>query len=417
LYSSKFRRNLISFKDIHLNSYHVETTNEGSDKYFYITSIISGQKLILEKLSAFSFGLYYTTIRTIESHVVIHQKCSNPNMFMLWHNHLGHPETIIMRRIIENSHGYPLKNQKIRLPSHYPCAACSQGKPVIKSPHSKIIVESPSFLQRIQGDICGPIHPPCGSFRYFMVLIDTSTRWSHVCLLSTRNVAFARLLAQIIRLRAQFPDYPIQSIRIDNAGEFTFQAFYNYCMSIGINVEHPIAHTHTQNGLAELFIKRLQLIARPLLIKSKLPISAWGLAILHVASLIRIRPTSYQKYSPLQLAFGQPPNIFHFRIFGCAVYVPIALPQHIKMGPQRRLWIYIGFDSPSIIRYLEPLTGDIFKARFEDCHFDENILSSLGKEKYLLEARQEITWNNSALSHFDHRTNQCELEVHMIIHL
>jgi len=338
-------------------------------------------------------------------------------MFMLWHDHLGHPETIIMRRIIENSHGYPLKNQKIRLPSHYPCAACSQGKPVIKSPHSKIIVESPSFLQRIQGDICGPIHPPCGSFRYFMVLIDTSTRWSHVCLLSTRNVAFARLLAQIIRLRAQFPDYPIQSIRIDNAGEFTFQAFYNYCMSIGINVEHPIAHTHTQNGLAELFIKRLQLIARPLLIKSKLPISAWGLAILHVASLIRIRPTSYQKYSPLQLAFGQPPNIFHFRIFGCAVYVPIALPQHIKMGPQRRLWIYIGFDSPSIIRYLEPLTGDIFKARFEDCHFDENILSSLGKEKYLLEARQEITWNNSALSHFDHRTNQCELEVHMIIHL
>jgi len=101
-------------------------------------------------------------------------------MFMLWHDHLGHPETIIMRRIIENSHGYPLKNQKIRLPSHYPCAACSQGKPVIKSPHSKIIVESPSFLQRIQGDICGPIHPPCGSFRYFMVLIDTSTRWSHV---------------------------------------------------------------------------------------------------------------------------------------------------------------------------------------------------------------------------------------------
>jgi transposase InsO family protein len=159
-----------------------------------------------------------------------------------------------------------------------------------------------------------------------MVLIDASTRWSHVCLLSTRNVAFARLLAQIIRLRAQFPDYPIQSIRMDNAGEFTSQAFYDYCMSIGINVEHPVAHTHTQNGLAESFIKRLQLIARPLLMKSKLPVYAWGHAILHAASLVRIRPTSYQKYSPLQLTFGQPPNIFHFRIFGCAVYVPIAPP-------------------------------------------------------------------------------------------
>ena len=83
-----------------------------------------------------------------------------------------------------------------------------------------------------------------------MVLIDALTRWSHVCLLSTRNLAFARLLAQIIRLRAQFPDYPIKSIRLDNAGEYTSHAFDNYCMSIGINIEHPVAHVHTQNGLA-----------------------------------------------------------------------------------------------------------------------------------------------------------------------
>jgi hypothetical protein len=58
------------------------------------------------------------------------------------------------------------------------------------------------------------------------------------------------------------------------------------------------------------------------------------------------------------------------------------------MGPQRRLVIYIGFDSPSIIRYLEPLIDDIFKVRFEDCHFDENIFPSLGKEKSLSEAQQ-----------------------------
>ncbi|XP_060965103.1 5-methyltetrahydropteroyltriglutamate--homocysteine methyltransferase 1-like [Cannabis sativa] len=53
---------------------------------------------------------------------------------------------------------------------------------------------------------------------------------------------FARLLAQIIRLRAQFPDYAIKTIRLDNPGEFTSQALNDYCMSIGINVEHPVAH-------------------------------------------------------------------------------------------------------------------------------------------------------------------------------
>ena len=150
------------------------------------------------------------------------------------------------------------------------------------------MAESPVFLERIHGDICGPIHPPCGPFHYFMVLIDASTTWSHVCLLSTRNVSFGRFLAQIIKLRAHFSDYPIKTIRLDNAGEFTSQTFNNFCMSIGINVEHSVAHVHTQNGLAEFFIKRLPLIARPLLMKTKLPGSTWGHAIMHAASLIRI---------------------------------------------------------------------------------------------------------------------------------
>ena len=66
----------------------------------------------------------------------------------------------------------------------------------------KLNFESLSLLEKVQGDICGLIRPPCGPFRYFMVLIDASTRWSHVCLLSTCTVAFARLLAQIIKLRA-----------------------------------------------------------------------------------------------------------------------------------------------------------------------------------------------------------------------
>ena len=52
-------------------------------------------------------------------------------------------------------------------------------------------------------------------------------------------------------------------------------------MSIRISVEHPIAHVHTQNGLVKSFTKRLQLIARPLLMRAKLPTFVWGHPILH----------------------------------------------------------------------------------------------------------------------------------------
>ena len=78
---------------------------------------------------------------------------------------------------------------------------------------------------------------------------------------------------------------------------------------------------------------------------------------------------------------GKQPNISHLRIFGCAVYVPITPTQCTKMGSQQRLEIYVGFDSPSIIRYLEPLTGDVFTTCFVDCHFNESVFSSLGREK------------------------------------
>ncbi|KAL4600657.1 hypothetical protein ACB092_11G213800, partial [Castanea dentata] len=67
LYSPKARRNLLSFKDIHGNGYYIETNNEDSKEYLNITLLVSSQKLILEKLSIFSFGLYYTTMRTIET--------------------------------------------------------------------------------------------------------------------------------------------------------------------------------------------------------------------------------------------------------------------------------------------------------------------------------------------------------------
>ena len=117
----------------------------------------------------------------------------------------------------------------------------------------------------------------------------------------------------------------------------------------------------------------------------------------------------------MKLVLSQEPNISHLRTFGCAVYTSIPPPQHTKMGPQRRMWIYVEHESPSIIKYLEPSTGDLFTARFADCHFDELSFPTLGGENKPSE--KEISWNELSLSHFDPRTKQCELEVQKIIHL
>jgi hypothetical protein len=51
-------------------------------------------------------------------------------------------------------------------------------------------------------------------------------------------------------------------------------------------VQHSVPYVHTQNGLAKFLIKRIKLIARPLVHNYNLPISYWGHAVLHAAGLI-----------------------------------------------------------------------------------------------------------------------------------
>ena len=215
-----------------------------------------------------------------------------------------------------------------------------------------------------------------------MVLIDVSTRWSHVDLLSTRNHAFSKLIAQIVRLKASFPDNRIEFIRMDNASEFRSKAFDDYCLAMGIKVDNSVPHIHTQNGLAKSLIKRIKWIARPLLQNCKLPTSCWGHAVLHVVALIQLRPTAYHDTSPLQLVRGKEPSISHLRIFGCAVYVPIPPPQRTSMGPHQKLGIYVAYETPSIIKYLEPMTGDLHMARYADCVFDEDHFPALGGDRH-----------------------------------
>ena len=86
------------------------------------------------------------------------------------------------------------------------------------------------------------------------------------------------------------------------------------------------------------------------------------------------------------------------------------------MGAHRKLGIYVGYNSPSIIKYLEPLTGDLFTARYADSIFDEDHFPTLGGESNHKEC-QEIDWNVTGIQSLDPRTKESETEVQRIIDL
>jgi hypothetical protein len=259
------------------------------------------------------------------------------------------------------------------------CTSCAMGKLILWPSLLKIHAEPLRFLERIQGDICDLIQSLYGPFRYFVVLIDASTRWSYVYLLSTRNHAFVKFMTQVIRLKMIYFEYRIKGISMDNVAEFSSQIFNDYCMAQRIKIQHYVSDVHTQNGLTESLINKIKLIDRPLLQGCNLSISCWGHAVLHDADLIQLRPTVYHTTSPLQLVRQDQPNISHLWKFGCVVYTLISPPKRTSIDPHRRMGIYVRFQSPSILKYLEPLTGDLFMTQFVDCIFNEDHFSALGE--------------------------------------
>jgi hypothetical protein len=195
------------------------------------------------------------------------------------------------------------------------------------------------------------------------------------------------------------------------------RAFNDYCTAQGIQVQHSVPYVHTQNGLAESLIKRIKLITRPLLHNYNLPISYWGHAVLHAANLIQLRPTTYHSTSPLYLVRGNAPSISHLQKFRCTVYAPISPSKRTSMASDRKLGLYVGYHFTLIIKYLKPLTGDLFTARYADCIFNEDHFLTLGGDYMYHSECQVINWDGKSIIFFDPRTKETELQVQKIIKL
>jgi hypothetical protein len=200
---------LISFRNIRKSGLHVCTYDDNKKEFLLITKSSRRGQDVLERIHSTPFGLYYIYIKLIPyvAHKMIFQ---NIDTFLIWHSYLGHPRIGMMRKIIGNCTGHDLKDTKILKSNNFVCTSCAMEKLILRPSPLKIHAEPLRFLERIQGDICGPIQQLCGPFRYFMVLINTSIRWSHVCLLSTRNHAFVKFMTLVIRLKMNYSKYRIK---------------------------------------------------------------------------------------------------------------------------------------------------------------------------------------------------------------
>jgi hypothetical protein len=162
-------------RDIHKNGLHVITHEENNEEFLHIIKKNGDGHNILKRIPSLPSGLYYTYIKSIP-HVAYKVIFQNVDAFTTWHERLGDPGVGMIRKIIGNSSGHNLNSAKFPKSADFKCTTCASGKLILRPSPVKIKVEPLKFLERIQGDICGPIKPLSGPFRYFMVLIDASRR-------------------------------------------------------------------------------------------------------------------------------------------------------------------------------------------------------------------------------------------------
>src|SRR6218665_135085 len=120
-------------------------------------------------------------------------------------------------------------------------------KPFPKKSESK----TDEILDLIHTDVCGPMQTTTpGEKRYFMTMIDDSSRYTEVYLLGQKSEVPEKIKVYVRHVQTKFGKTP-KKIRSDRGGEYTAERLQTFLKDEGIQAEHTTPYTPQQNGCAE----------------------------------------------------------------------------------------------------------------------------------------------------------------------
>ena len=159
----------------------------------------------------------------------------------------------------------------------------------------------------VHSDVWGPA--PVSSlsgYNYYVSFVDDCSRYTWIYLMRHRSELFQIYTDFTNMIQTQFQKR-IKVFRSDGAREYLSLSMTNLLKSHGTLHQQSCPHTHQQNGTAERKHRHLLDITRSLLISASVPKSCWAEAILTVALLTNITPSSsITNVTPYSLLHGTP---------------------------------------------------------------------------------------------------------------
>jgi hypothetical protein len=141
----------------------------------------------------------------------------------------------------------------------------------------------------------------------------------------------------------------IKFLRTDCGGEYTSNAFTDFCSTHGITHQFSCPHTPQQNGTVERKHRHIIESALTLLSHASLPITQWSYAVTTAIHLINRLPTPKLSHkSPWEKLFHKLPDLTHLRTFGCLCFPYLRPYNHHKLQPRTTPCILLGYPAHTI---------------------------------------------------------------------
>lgn len=241
---------------------------------------------------------------------------SKEDVSWLWHRRLGHVSMNLLSKLANKNivEGLP----KITFEKDHLCSACQLGKQTKSSFPSVTDLATKRPLELLHMDLFGLVTSmSLGKSKYGLVVVDDYSRFTWVCLLSSKDAAFDASLRLFTRLEIE-QDSCIKNIRSDHGREFENQSFSKFCDEKGIFHNFSSPHTPQQNGVMERKNRTLVEMARAMICDSGLPKYFWGEAVNTACYILnRALVRKGLNKTPYELWKGRKPKIGYFRAFGC----------------------------------------------------------------------------------------------------
>ena len=264
----------------------------------------------------------------------------------VWHarfNHLNKGDLFKVQSMVDDMERFSVHNFE-------ECLTCIENKYPRKSFKKRRTVASKP-LDVIYSDILGPVHPTTmgGNRKYVLVFIDGCTNYLWISLLKHKSDVsseFEKFLREIERKVGSSTKeiHVVKRLHTDNAGEYLVSTFQKRLAELGIKHTTVIPYTPEQNGLAERYNRTLLEKTKCILNESGFPKSLWGEAILNVAYVLNLSPTSkLDNKTPYEALTSKRPSVKYLRKFGSLVYFHVPKEKRSKLDPNNRRGFLLGY--------------------------------------------------------------------------